>query len=253
MTNFFKNYIKYFLSPVNLGLIFVNFFVYWLLVIFTLSKTDNSLSDVFVSGPVFSDQNLLLLQNVFVDRGQIYRFITATFVHFDLNHVSSNMFALFIFGPLVERILGHRNYLIFYLSAGVFGNMVSYLFLKEATAGASGAIFGVIGLFVILLWTIRKQVDLKLRVIILVIIISTLYFDIYQSIASQINLNNLILNGEIQQESQTNIAAHIGGFISSFLIGIPLIPNIKSSIRIYLSFIDAIFVVLILGATLFEY
>lgn len=63
--------------------------------------------------------------------GQIWRLIGFQFLHADMTHLLFNMVALFFFGPLVERFLGGKRYLAFYLLCGVFGSLL-YLFLNMA-------------------------------------------------------------------------------------------------------------------------
>jgi membrane associated rhomboid family serine protease len=82
-----------------------------------------------------------------VAHGQYYRLLTGAFLHFGLIHIAFNMYALWIFGPLLERDLGRTRFLALYLLAGVGGNLLSVGLgpLDETAAGASGAIFGLMG------------------------------------------------------------------------------------------------------------
>jgi membrane associated rhomboid family serine protease len=74
------------------------------------------------------------------------------FLHFDVLHIASNMISLLIVGPAVEVMLGRTRFLSLFLVAGLGGSVASYLFLPGNTvsAGASGAIFGVMGAYVVL-------------------------------------------------------------------------------------------------------
>ena len=54
--------------------------------------------------------------------GQLWRLVGFQFLHADMTHLLFNMVALFFFGPLVERFLGGKRYLAFYLLCGVFGS-----------------------------------------------------------------------------------------------------------------------------------
>jgi membrane associated rhomboid family serine protease len=79
--------------------------------------------------------------------GQVYRLLTAAFLHANVLHIGLNMFALLIFGPMVEMALGRNRFIALYLLAALGGSVCSYFFgpvLVEAV-GASGAIFGVLG------------------------------------------------------------------------------------------------------------
>ena len=83
---------------------------------------------------------------------QYYRFFTSMFLHADVLHIASNMITLLIVGPAVEVMLGRARFLSLYLVAGLGGSVASYLFTPGAgvSAGASGAIFGVMGAYVVL-------------------------------------------------------------------------------------------------------
>jgi membrane associated rhomboid family serine protease len=83
---------------------------------------------------------------------QYYRLFTAMFLHANLLHIGGNMLALLIVGPAVEVMLGKSRFLALYLIAGLGGSACSYLFgpSSEFGIGASGAIFGVMGAYVVL-------------------------------------------------------------------------------------------------------
>jgi len=80
---------------------------------------------------------------------QIWRFVTSIFLHGGLAHLMYNMFALMLFGSVVERVIGSRRFLIVFFATGLFASLVSVNFYNSAL-GASGAIFGVIGALVLL-------------------------------------------------------------------------------------------------------
>jgi membrane associated rhomboid family serine protease len=78
--------------------------------------------------------------------GEWWRLLTATFLHFGLVHLAFNMWALWVNGLLVERLYGSARYLLIYLVAGLAGSVASFLWHPFVNgAGASGAIFGVLG------------------------------------------------------------------------------------------------------------
>ena len=95
-----------------------------------------------------SDQlgNLFLLDKTAVMHGEYWRLLTVTLVHANLIHLGLNMYALWIVGPLAEALYGRAVYVAIYLLAGLGGSIASYLFIKEPSVGASGAIFGLFGL-----------------------------------------------------------------------------------------------------------
>ena len=78
-----------------------------------------------------------------------WRFITAVFLHGGLGHLMFNLFALFIFGSVLEKVISGKNFLIVFLVTGILANLFSVNFYPSSL-GASGAIFGVIGALVVL-------------------------------------------------------------------------------------------------------
>jgi membrane associated rhomboid family serine protease len=76
-----------------------------------------------------------------------WRWITSMFVHFGIVHLMFNMLSLFIFGNIIEKKFGAKMFLLTYLGSGLAGNIGFLLFALPQTfgAGASGAIFGIIG------------------------------------------------------------------------------------------------------------
>ena len=82
--------------------------------------------------------------------GQYWRFLSSIFLHFGIEHLGANMLSLYIFGERVETALGKTGLLSVYLFSGIGGGILS-LFISNlthsyaASAGASGAIFGIIG------------------------------------------------------------------------------------------------------------
>lgn len=91
--------------------------------------------------------------------GEYWRLLTATFMHFGFEHLLNNMLILLCAGPILERALGHLKFIILYLCAGIGGSTLSYLQMLKSgdyavSAGASGAIFGIIGA---LLWIVIRH------------------------------------------------------------------------------------------------
>lgn len=85
--------------------------------------------------------------------GQVWRWLTYQFLHAGLLHLVMNMVGLYMFGPIVERYLGTKRYLVFYLVCGFSGawlfSLLALLGIVQASAfsvlvGASGSIFGIL-------------------------------------------------------------------------------------------------------------
>jgi rhomboid protease GluP len=82
-----------------------------------------------------------------VSAGQWWRLVSAIFIHIGIIHLAFNSYALIFIGPLLEELLGKERFLLLYLFTGAFGFVVSNWYYGPwlTTAGASGAIFGLIG------------------------------------------------------------------------------------------------------------
>lgn len=108
-----------------------------------------------------------------VAAGQYWRLVSAIGLHAGLLHFAVNGYALFIFGPALERYLGRLRYLALYLGAGLCASATSFAFNHTLLGvGASGAIFGVIGALLVFFWRRRNrggQAALRQLVIVLVI------------------------------------------------------------------------------------
>jgi len=139
--------------------------------------------------------------------GDWWRLFTCMFLHFGLLHIAFNMWILKEVGPLVERLVGNVGFLILYLGSGLVASMASTWWNPEAvSAGASGAIFGVIGalLGVLMLGhgTIPKQALTRLRKAVTTFI----FYNIY------IGLNS----------PGIDMAAHLGGLGVGVLCGMAM-------------------------------
>ncbi len=79
--------------------------------------------------------------------GEYWRLAMPMFLHVGFFHVLTNLFGLVIFGSMVERIFGPRNFVAIYLAAGIAGNVASFVAGPNLSVGASGAVFGIFGAF----------------------------------------------------------------------------------------------------------
>jgi rhomboid protease GluP len=136
--------------------------------------------------------------------GQWWRLITATFVHFGFAHVFFNMLVLAQAGRVVERLFGSLRFLAVYLFAGLTGSLMSLLMHPQInSAGASGAIFGVVG--ALLAYVLRYR--------------STIPASIYTSHFKTTTV--FIVYNLIGGFSHYNVdnSAHVGGLLGGLLIG----------------------------------
>ncbi|CAN5420467.1 hypothetical protein BH10CHL1_BH10CHL1_21970 [soil metagenome] len=83
--------------------------------------------------------------NMLIAQGQVWRLFTAMFIHIGVIHILFNLYALNSLGPMAEGFFGHPRFLAIYLLGGLFGSLASYAFSPSISAGASGAIFALIG------------------------------------------------------------------------------------------------------------
>ena len=94
-----------------------------------------------------------------VQKGEWWRMLTATFLHGGLMHLTMNMIGLIGAGITVERLYGHRLYALIYLGSGLMGSAMSLNFAaqKSVSVGASGAVFGVAGALLAVVYKNRGQ------------------------------------------------------------------------------------------------
>lgn len=82
---------------------------------------------------------------------QYYRFITSIFIHIGIMHIFFNGYALYVFGPQIEMLMGPKKYFLFFILTGIGGNIATYIFnYVSVSAGASGSLFGLFGAFLYL-------------------------------------------------------------------------------------------------------
>jgi len=94
--------------------------------------------------------------NILIMQGQVWRFITPIFLHGSIVHLGFNMYALFALGPTLERFYKHWRYLVLFLLGGFAGNVLSFMFTKNPSLGASTAIFGLLGAEGVLIYQNRE-------------------------------------------------------------------------------------------------
>lgn len=124
-------------APVTAALLALNVAVYVLMVLSGVSALSPHPADVLAWGAVRGPE---------VFAGQYWRLFTCMFLHFGLLHIGFNMWVLKSVGPFVERLFGHAGFLTIYLVSGLVASAAGLAWSPIATAaGASGAIFGVVG------------------------------------------------------------------------------------------------------------
>lgn len=145
-----------------------------------------------------------------MEYGEYYRIFTSMFLHFGFEHIFENMIFLFLIGSYLEEAMGSVRYFIFYLLCGVGSGICSLtvdtlLKTQAVSAGASGAIFGVVG--GLLCVVLRNRGNFKGIGLggVIIMIAGSLYYGLTSS-----GVDNV---------------AHIGGLICGFLLGVLFYKN----------------------------
>lgn len=82
--------------------------------------------------------------NDLILQGQFWRLFTPMFLHGSILHLGFNMYALYIFGPGLERYYGHSRFIVLFILSGLAGNVFSFMFSASNSLGSSTAIFGLL-------------------------------------------------------------------------------------------------------------
>ena len=150
------------------------------------------------------------------DAGEWYRLFTSMFLHFGISHLANNMLVLFVLGQRLEPAVGVVRYLLIYLLSGFGGNVISLGLEMQSSnyavsAGASGAVFGVMGAMIYVILRNKGRVaDLSIKKMMIMAAFS-LYFGFTST-----GVDN---------------AAHVGGLICGFLAALLLYHPGKGTVR----------------------
>ena len=194
-------FVTYALMGANI-LIFV-----WMAVTAT---TDQAVSEIYYSFGMVP---------ALISQGEGYAgMITAIFIHAGFMHLAGNMLFLWIFGDNLEDKMGHFGFLIFYFACGIGANIAQYALepgSDVATVGASGAIAGVMGGYILLFP--KAKVDIFIYFIIIFRILPLPAW-IMLGVWFGLQLFNTI-NGT---EAGVAYMAHAGGFVIGAVLTLPL-------------------------------
>lgn len=224
-------------SEATWALVGLNIVVYLWMILHGVSPTSPTPDDLVHFGANATDFTLA---------GQWYRLVTATFVHVGIIHLATNMWCLYNLGLLGEPLLGRWGLVATYLITGVAGNLLSLLVnvvLRDLSvgAGASGAVFGIAGILIVLLSNKRLPIPgvelQRLRRSVIQFAALNLIIGLGTSFSHLIHIDNM---------------AHIGGFASGLALGPSLVPRMTSGRRKYLSrqkltFSVALFLLILFG------
>jgi rhomboid protease GluP len=143
--------------------------------------------------------------------GEAWRLLTSVFTHSGFLSLLVNMLALLCIGTILEPLLGRISFLLVYVVSGICGSVLSLWWHDlSITAGAAGAIFGLYGVFLALMLpgnSLPKESPLLLLLTTAIFIVYNLAYDVKDGIDN---------------------ASHVGGLISGFMMGLMLLPSLKS-------------------------
>jgi membrane associated rhomboid family serine protease len=144
-----------------------------------------------------------------INQGDWWVVITSAFLHLGVLHIAFNMYILWVFGPVIEQLYGHLEYLALYLLCALGGSVLTILVAPDSSAvGASGAIFGLFGLAFVVSRRRHLLLGPQARGIL--------------SQAGGLLMLNLIITFVVPGISWTG---HVGGLLVGALIGLMLVPS----------------------------
>lgn len=194
----------YFLKPnkefwVTPILLYINLLFFLIMISTGVSWIQPESSDLLTWGANFRHD---------IMQGDYWRLFSSIFLHIGILHLFFNLYALVFIGFFLEPVIGSINFLLYYLITGLVASISSVAYHPfTVSAGASGAIFGMYGLFLALLTTnLINKPDKK---------------SVLASIVLFILFN---LSSGFSQSSGIDNAAHIGGLLSGFIFGYILYP-----------------------------
>jgi rhomboid protease GluP len=198
-------------APATYTLVGINCAVYVLMVLKGVSPSNPTVGDLVHWGANFGG---------YVLAGQWWRLLTAAFVHVGILHLATNMWCLWNLGLLGEPLLGPIGVVAVYVLTGVAGNLLSVAVHPQIVgAGASGAVFGLAGVLILLLKAkllpVAPEEIRRLRK-------SVIYFALLNFV---IGGTTMFLRTSIQIDNM----AHLGGFLCGLAMGGPLVPRIGSA------------------------
>jgi membrane associated rhomboid family serine protease len=141
-----------------------------------------------------------------------FNFLSSMFMHGDFMHIFGNMLFLWIFGDNIENLIGHIRYAIFYILCGIAAALAQILMDGDSIIpmlGASGAISGILGGYILLFPTRRVR---------------ALIFNVFTTVPAYVALGLWIgiqlLQGYLSPAGQGGVAyaAHIGGFVTGLVL-----------------------------------
>ncbi|MGA7156828.1 MAG: rhomboid family intramembrane serine protease [Acidobacteriaceae bacterium] len=173
-----------------------------------------------------------------VQHGQWWRLITGTFVHVTVLHITLNLWCLWNLGIFGEPLLGRRGLVAVYLLTGTTGMMFSYAWSVitgqiALVAGASGAVFGIAGILIVLLSNRSLNVPWKdlqsLRRQVIFFAVANLVLGMTPQVLGMASPSHLrLFHLNLGMLPRIDNTAHLGGLLSGLALGLPLLPRMTS-------------------------
>ncbi|WP_102143574.1 rhomboid family intramembrane serine protease [Mycobacterium hubeiense] len=137
----------------------------------------------------------LALWSPAVADGELWRLVTSAFLHFGIMHLLFNMWALYVVGPPLEAALGRLRFIALYALSALGGSVVVYLIspLEAATAGASGAVFGLFGAT----FVVGRRLNLDVRWVVALIVINLVLTFTIPGISWQGHIGGLVTGAAV--------------------------------------------------------
>ena len=209
-------------SYVTYGLIGINIFIF----LYELSLSAPQLQNFVETYAIVPNQLTASLQSGSLAQilPQLLTLITSQFLHGGFLHVGGNMLFLWVFGNNIEDKLGHLKFLIFYLLCGAFAGLAQWFFSMQSgvpSLGASGAIAGVLGAYIVRFPRARVLTLIPIGFFITTFRIPAVFFlgfwflqqALYGVASLRVQSNIGMENGGIAYW------AHAGGFVVGIVLG----------------------------------
>jgi membrane associated rhomboid family serine protease len=164
----------------------------------------------------------------YLDAGAAMSLVTSMFMHGGWMHVLGNMLYLWIFGDNVEDALGTGRYLLFYLAAGIIAGLAQVAINPTSdipTLGASGAVAGVLGAYLVLYPRQRVRTVVFLGVFVRVIELPAL---VLLGFWFLLQLVNGLASVATMSSGGVAWFAHLGGFVAGLLVGLMARPRLRT-------------------------
>jgi membrane associated rhomboid family serine protease len=166
--------------------------------------------------------------------GPVYiTLLTSMFVHGGFLHIASNMLYLWVFGDNVEDTFGHFGYLAFYFVSGIAGSLSQVASSPASdipSVGASGAIAGVLGAYIIMFPHARVRTLLLLGPILTFPRLSAILLIGFWFL-SQLFTGLASLGAATEQTGGVAVWAHVGGFVAGVVLALLFRPRVRSNPR----------------------